>query len=822
MTHDQAEMAIQRLHKENDRLRKEISWLKARLAQYEPADSKDLWATPVSQIHESAVSFSPQGIPSVHNQSAPEEKIALFRSLFQGRMDVYAKRWEGKGKQGYIFACANEWVSRLCQKPRVKCTVCPHREYLPVTDEVIWDHLDKNTETTIGIYPLLHDESCMFLAIDFDKKSWQDDVLAFHKVCRENQIPAAVERSRSGNGAHVWIFFQEPVPASLARNMGSSLLTSTMEQRHQLGLDSYDRLFPNQDTMPKGGLGNLIALPLQGMSRQRGNAVFLDDDLNPYPDQWSFLSLLKKMKRTEVEQFVHEAAKKGSILGVQESGADEGAGDRPWFQLFPEEQSAGRLNGPFPEHLSIVESNMVYIEKAKLSPALYNHLQRTATFANPKFYHTQSLRMPTYNIPRIIDCSEQFPRYLALPRGCKDEVIRTLEDYGIEGKVKDERFAGEPIDVMFHEELYDHQKEAAESLLAHETGVLAATTAYGKTVLAAWMLAKRGVNTLILVYTKQLMEQWKESLARFLRLSAKDIGQIGGGKSKRTGKIDVALMQSINRKGTVKEFVTDYGHVIVDECHHLAAFSFEQIMKKVKAKYVLGLTATPTRKDGHHPIIMMQCGPIRYRVDVKKQAESRPFEHIIIPRYTQFQSWESSSIQDVYSALINDEHRNGLIFDDLLLSLDQRRTPLLLTERTAHVEYFADRLKPFVKNVLVLRGGMGKKQLDEVMKRLKEIPDGEERVIIATGRYIGEGFDDPRLDTLFLAMPISWKGTLQQYAGRLHRFHPDKKLVQVYDYVDRHVPMLQRMYEKRKKGYEMMGYRTMKDEEIWIQEKLDI
>lgn len=644
MAQDQLEQANRRLQQENDKLRREIHRLKARLALYEPTDSKDLWATPVIHVHDSAASFSPQRIPSVHNQSASEEKIALFRSLFQGRMDVFAKRWESKGKQGYIFACANDKVRHLCQKPHVKCPVCTHREYLPLTDKVIWDHLDKKTDTTIGIYPLLHDESCMFLAIDFDKRSWREDVLAFSKVCRENRIPASLERSRSGNGAHIWIFFEDPVPAFLARNMGSSLLTYTMEQRHQLGLDSYDRLFPNQDTMPKCGLGNLIALPLQGISRQQGNAVFVDHSLEPYPDQWAFLSSLKKMKRMEVEEFVNDAAKKGSFLGVQESAEDEGVGNQPWLQPFPKEQPAKRLNGPFPKRISIVESNMVYIEKEKLSPSLFNYIQRMAAFSNPKFYETQSLRRPTYKIPRIINCSELFPGHLALPRGCKEEVVRTLGDYDIEVEVIDERFVGEPIAVEFHEELYDNQKEAIESLLAHETGVLAATTAYGKTVVAAWMLAERGVNTLILVDRIQLMEQWKESLSRFLRLSAKDFGQIGGGKSKRTGKIDIALMQSINRKGTIKEFVEEYGHVIVDECHHLAAFSFEQIMKKVKAKYVLGLTATPIRKDGHHPIIMMQCGPVRYRVDAKKQAASRPFEHIIVPRFTHFQSEESSSI----------------------------------------------------------------------------------------------------------------------------------------------------------------------------------
>jgi superfamily II DNA or RNA helicase len=423
------------------------------------------------------------------------------------------------------------------------------------------------------------------------------------------------------------------------------------------------------------------------------------------------------------------------------------------------------------------------------------------------------MRLPTFGKTRVIACAEDFPLYIGLPRGSLDEVQELLKAYNSKAELTDERFKGRTLDVSFKGELSPLQQLAAKSLLANDNGILSAATAFGKTVAAVWLIAARRVNTLVLVHRRQLMDQWKERLAAFLDLPPKAIGQVGGGIDKRTGIIDVGIIQSLNRKGEVKDLVAEYGQVIIDECHHISAFSFEQVLKQVKARYVCGLTATPVRKDGHHPIIMMQCGPIRFRVDAKKQAVARPFEHIVIPRHTTFgmpPEINSPGIQDVYAALVLDEQRNDLIFDDLLLALEAGRSPLLLTERTEHLDYFARRLKGFARNIIVLRGGMGKKQRKALADQLINIPDQEERVIISTGRYIGEGFDDARLDTLFLVLPISWRGTLQQYAGRLHRLHDNKRIVQIYDYVDVNVPVLIRMYDKRLKGYNAIGYNIHK------------
>jgi len=742
------------------------------------------------------------------NDSSVETQVTLFRSLFRGREDVYPVRWEGKyGRSGYSPACANEWKRPLCGKPKTKCADCENRNLMPVTDEVIQNHLVG--KHIIGVYPLLLDETCWFLAIDFDKKTWQEDVVAFLRACREVGVAAALERSRSGQGGHIWIFFDRPIEASIARKFGCAILTHAMERRHQIGLDSYDRFFPSQDTLPKGGFGNLIALPLQFASRKKGNSVFVNDGFEAFPDQWLFLSTIKRVQREEVEPIVREASRNGTIIDVRISLTDGEASEDPWTLPPSKKRIEKPIEGPLPQTAQLVQSNVIYIEKRGLPPAMLNRLIRLAAFQNPDFYRAQAMRLSTFGKPRVISCADDFAEHIGLPRGCIDDVIALFKAHNIKTKIDNKRLEGTSIDVTFRGELHPIQQEAGDKMLAYDNGILSAPTAFGKTVLAAWLIAQRKVNTLVLVHRRQLMDQWRERLALFFDKCMEDLGQIGGGKTKVTGHIDVGLIQSLIRKGEVKDMVAEYGQVIVDECHHIPAFTFEQVLKQVKARYVIGLTATPIRKDGHHPIIMMQCGPIRFRETARKQADTMPFKHVVLTRFTDFKlppELSDPKIQDIYSTIAFDKHRNELIFKDLLKALEIGRSPLLLTERTEHLEWFAEHLKGFAQNIIILRGGMGPKQRKALAEQIKAVPDSKERVIVATGRYIGEGFDDSRLDTLFLAMPISWRGTLQQYVGRLHRLHDNKQVVQVYDYVDIHIPTLMRMYKKRLKGYEAIGY----------------
>ncbi|MGA2956222.1 MAG: DEAD/DEAH box helicase family protein [Thermodesulfobacteriota bacterium] len=784
------------LREENERLKKLLG------LNYE-----DRTPAPKPSISEPPKPYTPSA-PQVTSNSSVETQIALFRSLFRGREDVYPVRWEGKnGNSGYSPACANEWNRTFCGKPMVKCADCENRELRPVTDEMIFRHL--LGKHTIGVYPLLPEETCWFLAVDFDKKAWQEDAAVFLKTCGEMGVPASLERSRSGKGGHIWMFFDRPVQASLARKFGCAILTRSMERRHQIGLDSYDRFFPTQDTMPKGGFGNLIALPLQRAPREKGNSVFLNPAFEAHADQWLFLSTIERIQLEKVETIVQEASRNGTILGVRISLADEGIEEDPWTLPPSKKRKDKIIPGPLPQTVRIVHGNLIYVEKNGLPPAFLNRLIRLAAFQNPEFYKAQAMRLSTFGKPRIIGCAEDFPSYVGLPRGCLDDALALFETHNINPEMTDKRFGGVPTNVIFKGELRPSQQEAAQQLLGHGNGILSAPTAFGKTVIAAWLIAKRKVNTLVLVHRRQLMDQWRERLALFLGMLVEDIGQVSGGKKRVTDSIDIGLIQSLNRKGEVKDMVAKYGQVIVDECHHIPAFTFEQVLKQVKAKYVVGLTATPIRKDGHSPIIIMQCGPIRFRESAKKQAAARPFEHVVITRYTNFRmapELAEVKIQDIYSALVLDKNRNELIFDDLLKALEMGRSPLLLTERVDHLEQFAEKLKGFAQNIIVLRGGMGSKQRKALADQIKAVPDSKDRVIISTGRYIGEGFDDARLDTLFLAIPISWRGTLQQYVGRLHRLHDNKRVVQVYDYVDIQVPMLMRMYKKRLKGYEAIGY----------------
>ncbi len=754
----------------------------------------------------------------VDQYSPNNDKIALFMSLFRGRGDVYAKRWKNKkGYSGYSPVCLNEWVSGLCSKPKVKCSRCGNKAYEALSCTIVEKHLRGGI--VIGIYPMNLDENCCFLAIDFDKEEWKKDIALIRNICSKFKIPVAIERSRSGNGCHAWFFFEQEISAVMARRFGTSLLTYSMDQRHEIPFKSYDRLFPNQDTMPKGGFGNLIALPLQRSARDNGNSVFIDESFEPYPDQWKFLSDIQKLNEQRLTSYIAKLSK-GNDLGVLR---DEEVGTKPW-----KKQPLKLTHQDFPESVKIVKSGMLYVEKTGLSPKALNTLKRFAAFKNPEFYKAQAMRLSTYGKPRVISCSDDYENHLALPRGCEEDIHRLLNLHGIKHSQENETCLGKTVDVEFNGQLRDGQLQAVDALLAKDNGVLSAATAFGKTVIGAKLISERKVNTLVLVHRQQLLSQWRERLAQFLILNEtlpelpkkrgrkrkQDlIGYVAAGKDRLSSIVDVAIMQSMNIGGDVRDAIKNYGMILVDECHHVPAVTFEQILKNTPAKYIYGLTATPSRQDGHHPIIFFYCGPIRFSVDAKEQAEKRPFEHYLVPRFTSFKTGSKTegdefSIQEIKAKLIADEIRNQLIIDDVLECCNKGRKSIVLTGRVAHVKALGKKLEEKIPNVICLTGGMGVKQTAQVMAEISSIPDKEPFVLVATGSYIGEGFDEPRLDTLFLAMPIAWKGTLQQYAGRLHRFYKYKEDVQIYDYVDLHVKMLERMYGKRLKGYAAIGYKA--------------
>ena len=784
-------------HDELRRLREENARLKTLLTRHGIA-----WEEPVTPKHIPT--------PSEHAPIPPHfttaDKIALFRRLWRGREDVYPQRWESsKGASGYSPACGNEWKPGVCHKPRVKCGDCSQRQLMPVTDQVIYDHLAG--KHIIGVYPLLTDDNCYFLAADFDEADWREDAKAFMQSCRELGIPAALEISRSGNGAHIWIFFAEPVPAREARQLGAALISYTCNCARQLSLSSYDRLFPNQDTLPKGGFGNLIALPLQKQPRELGRSVFVDEHLESFRDQWAFLASIQPLSRRDLEDAILRAS--GGRHPLDVAFAVEEEDNKPWQRPTP---VPARINGPLPESLILVLANQIFIAKADLPQPLANRLIRLAAFQNPEFYKAQAIRLPVWNKPRIIGCADNYPQHIGLPRGCLDAVLDLLHENDIHSELQDERLPGRNVTAKFTGTLRKDQKSAVHEMLKHEVGVLCAPTAFGKTVTAAALIARRKVSTLVLVHRTELLRQWQEQLTGFLEIPKGGLGVIGGGKKTPSGKIDIAVMQSLSRREDLGELLDQYGQIIVDECHHLSAFSFEAILKQSKARYVVGLTATPFRRDGHQPIIFMQCGPIRHGAARPKTApaklEVRP-NVLPAPEIP-----PDSPIQDVFRILAHDAARTRRIAADILAAYREGRKVLVLTERTDHLPLLREALGDEVEHCFVLHGRLSKKQRTAAFAELDALEESAPRVLLATGRLIGEGFDHPPLDALVLAMPISWKGTLQQYAGRLHREHADKQDVRIYDYVETGQPQLARMWDKRRRGYRAMGYEIIQMEPV--------
>jgi DNA primase small subunit len=798
------------LHKENEVLK---SLLKIHGIEYETRMKEDM----------NKLIYSLVSVPTI--TLSIDERLRLFQSLFKGREDVFARRWFSKttGKSGYQPVCINEWKQGICDKKRYRCAICPNRNFAPLTSQDMYRHLEGKDEyccDVVGLYAIMQDNNCAFLCADFDDKNckygYKEDVLAYVGVCREWLIPYAIERSRSGNGAHVWIFFEAPLPASKARRLGNAILTEAMTHNGQMSFNSYDRFFPNQDYLPEGGFGNLVALPLQGQARRRENSVFVDNDFLVYKDQWAFLYNLKKIQESTIDQLLrlHYQEELGKLSMSSEH--------KPWVTPLPQNIT----QEDFHAKVEIIKADKLYIPLKAVSAKVLNHLKRIAAFKNPEFYSKQALRLSTYAIPRIISCFDITNEYLAMPRGCEDATRSFLNDNAVTYTITDKTNHGNKISVSFQGEEREEQLEAINALLPYTNGILHATTAFGKTVTAAAIIARKKVNTLILVHSKALLKQWHDRLTEFLNIDYpkheeknkrgrrkvfSPIGCFDSSGNTLHGIIDIALIQSCLDEDGVKPFVQDYGMVIVDECHHVSSITFEQVLMSIKAHTIYGLTATPIRKDGHQPIIFMQCGPIRFSTDVKSQIAKQSFDRFLIPRFTSYNSIleDRLSIATLYKYLSEDEIRNNLIVEDICKAVNTGRTPIILTNRTAHVSVLAEKLKATIKNVISLTGAGTTREKREAMQRLQTIPDSEQLVIVATGKYVGEGFDYPRLDTLFLALPISWKGLLTQYAGRLHREYEGKKDVRIYDYIDIHEPICDSMYRKRLKGYAAIGYKTI-------------
>ena len=802
------------LAEQADLLRRETE---ARLPLFAPAAS----SSPGTPSSRSA------SVTSASSPLTPDQKIALFLSLFACRTDVYPRRWENPktGRSGYSPACRNEWVRGVCEKPRVKCTDCPHQAFPPLDADPVRDHL--TGRHTIGTYAIRTDDTCTFLAADFDGPGWRDDLTAYRRAAANLGLAIAVERSRSGDGGHAWLFFAEPVPACLARRLGTYLLAHAAVLHPALRLDAYDRFFPNQDTLPSGGFGNLIALPLQKPARDRGNSVFLDDSFAPVPDQWAHLAALPRLTRIQLDDALTRATPSSASFASAASGTSADDPAEP-FQLQADETALDLLPASItrdlhPHSISALRTAQLVIPLASTPPLparLVAALKRLATFANPVFHEKQRLRFPTYDTPRFLFAGELHPDRLVLPRGVIADAAQLVRRAGGRLHLTEQRPPQTPFPFTFHGALTAPQQAAVDALHAHDEGVLVAPPGAGKTVMACALLARRGVTTLILVHRQSLLEQWRVRLAAFLGLGPRDIHRLGGAKRTAAAPVALGMLQSVARSPHPETLLEPYAHVIVDECHHVPAAGFEAALKACPARFILGLTATPRRKDGLQKLLHLQCGPVRHHFAAPMDAAA-PRRRLLVRTCTPDLPPPDAPIHQLWTALVVSRARNEQIAADIATCLREGRAIAVLSDRREHLvnlqahtaRLFAASSEPAPvqtpPGLHRIDGATGRRERAATLAELSRLAEAAAGfVLFATASLLGEGFDLPRLDTLFLTTPVSFSGRVVQYAGRLHRAHSAKTEVRIYDYHEPAHRLSAHMHRKRAATLRSLGYAT--------------
>lgn len=793
------------------------------------------------EINDIVYEYDPNQGARIIPREITETDAKVFFSMFWGRTDVYSKRTIKKstGEVNYYTQCHNFWKNG-CPRvtgSRIKCQDCQRQAYKELKKEQIIDHLRGNSEDAtdvIGVFPLLTDDTCRFIVFDFDNHEkgaerndfanadelWRDEVDSLRRICDINGIDALVERSRSGRGAHLWIFFQKPTEAGLARKFGNALLNKGAESVNLKSFRFYDRMLPMQDHLQEGGVGNLIALPLQGQALKEGNSAFVDEHWNAYPDQWEALLSRKKLSK----EFIEDKIKKWSEGSLEVAAGCEDIfkndNEKPWDKTkhFHKEDVDGTMQ--------VTLSDGVYVNTVNLQPRIQNQIRRMAAFSNPVFYKNQAMGLSNFENYRFIYLGSDEGGFIKVPRGIMENIVEKCQKAGIAYEVDDKRSKGRSIHAEFTGELKESQKLAVEKLLQYDSGILNAATAFGKTVVCCDVIAKRQVSTLVLLQSSALMEQWQEALEKFLHIDEElpeyetptgrkkrrksVIGKLQGAHDSITGIIDIAMVGSVCKNGEYHKRLKEYGLILVDECHHAASDTIVDILQEVNAKYVYGVTATPFRDDGLEKINYMLLGPIRYRYTSKDRAKEQGIEHLVYPRFTRAVaprfSQDKMHPNEAYEIIRNNEDRDELIIRDVKQCVDDGRTPVILSKYVEHSQRLYQRLINYADKVFLLSGRNSKKEHKEILKQMSQVTSNESMILVATGKLIGEGFDYPRLDTLIMATPVAWKGVVEQYAGRLNRDYDGKKSVIIYDYVDSHISMFDRMYHKRLKAYKQIGY----------------
>lgn len=786
--------------------------------------------------------FDPeQGKRIIHPQAITENMANQFFSMFWGRQDVYAKRSVNKetGKAAYYPQCNNFWTN-VCHKKikdGINCKDCKNRSYKTITKKDILNHLRGNAynaSDVIGVYPLLSNGTCRFMVFDFDNHdkgadekdsansddTWVEEVESMREICVLNGIEPLVERSRSGRGAHVWIFFDKPIAASFVRKFGFALLDKGAEQINLKSFKYYDRMLPAQASLPEdSAVGNLIALPLQGKALQDGNSAFIDGNWNAYPNQWETLFNKPRLSQGFLEEKIKEWSNTIDDIAANAAESDR---EKPWnrVQHFNKNDVEGKLH--------IILSNGIYVDNTNLKAAMQNRIRRMAAISNPVFYKNQAIGTSNYDTARWIYLGkDHLSGYIQIPRGLQDELWENIKQADIDYEMEDERQQGRKINVDFKGELRPEQDKALKELIRYDNGILHAATAFGKTVVSSAIIAQKKINTLIILESSELIEQWKEALEKFLNINEglptyetktgrvrkrkSLIGTLQGAHDSMTGIIDIAMAGSLCKKGKYHKMMNEYGLVLIDECHHSASETIANVLKEVKAKYVYGVTATPKRGDGLEKINFMLIGPIRYSYTAKEKAKEQGIQHLVYPRFTRTVPprgviTDKMHPNEAYEIIHNNDVRDEQIIEDVKNCVAAGRTPVVLSRYKDHSKKIYERLKSCADHVFLMTGNNSKKEHRKILEQMHQVDKNESLILIATGSLVGEGFDFPRLDTLFMATPVSFRGVVEQYAGRLNRDYAGKENVIIYDYVDNHIPMFNNMYMKRLKAYKQIGY----------------
>lgn len=744
---------------------------------------------------------------SANEKLSTIDKIEIYLSYFKGRPDVYAERYFSKKHQkfGWNPACDRSFQAG-CKKGKIKnyCSICPISQFPPLDEDILKRHFTgKLTCEGIGIYPLLTDNTCYLLVMDFDEDNWFDDMLSVYKIALRYDIYPLMERSSSGHGGHLWLFFAIPVKALKARKLGSLLIQEAMEGNKNLKFDSFDRMFPNQDYLPQGGFGNLIALPLRHDAYLKGNSSFINDLQQVIDHPIEYLASLPKLQEQQLDQILNSYYKNDYFFDQQQMGLSLDTNTKYSKQMYG------------------LENTMLCIEKKELNLYTLSVLKRLGSMYNPEYFLKQKLKKPIYRetTPRVLSYYEEDDRYLYLPRGQKYKLQEIFPEAEIQ--IEAQVTNGQVIDTVFTGELRQNQQEAVKTLMQYDMGIMKAVPGFGKTVMALYMIAQRTVSTLVIVPNKEIQKQWEERIHEFLTIppgkSKRDsyIGIYNGSKKKLRGHIDIAIAASLANLENIAVTLKEYGMIIIDECHHAASDTFTRVLRNVNAKYIYGFSATPKRKDGLEKVMHMFCGPIRYETSSFQIQNTYRFQQLLIPRMTTMRCLDDNKTYTQYcSDIMNDQVRNSLIVKDVVKEFQNDGKIIILSERRQHLTILYEMLKHLHIHVYVLTGERKTKERNEIIAKVRNFNSKEKFILLATSKLLGEGFDLPALSTLFLVMPISDESRIEQYTGRIHRKVEGKDMVKVYDYVDAHIPMLEGMFHKRLKQYQKEGYFLQEQNQI--------